>query len=116
VEYLGIGSGAHSFNTTSRQWCQQPLPEYIACREYQSEILSDTDRFNEYLMTSLRCVEGVDTEYINSQFGAERLSALLHRAKAWIASGDLLHSGKFLHIPTSRFLLSDAVISTLFEE
>lgn len=115
VEYLGIGSGAHSFNTDSRHWCQQPLSQYIQYREYDSECLSIADRYNEYLMTSLRCVEGVDLEYVSKNFGPSYQQQLLSSASRWIAAGDIIHEGSVLRIPTSRFLLSDAVISSLFE-
>lgn len=115
VEYLGIGSGAHSFNTDSRHWCQQPLSGYINRREYGSETLSSIDCYNEYLMTSLRCVEGVDLRYIFSRFGESAAPRLLSLAKPWIESGKLLVDGDFLHIPTSCFLLSDSIISSLFE-
>ena len=115
VEYLGIGSGAHSFNGDVRRWCQQPLPQYITNREYESETLSSTDRYNEYLMTSLRCAEGVDLQRIASQFGDSATTQLLSLAEPWIDSGKLLHEGNSLRIPTSEFLLSDSIISSLFE-
>ncbi len=115
VQYLGIGSGAHSFNGLERHWCQQPLPEYIAGREYGSEMLSERDVYNEYIMTSLRRIEGVDLNYVRQRFGDCCGERLIESAKMWIKSGDLLLDNDFLHIPTSRFLLSDAVIESLFE-
>ena len=115
VEYLGIGSGAHSFNGDVRRWCQQPLPQYITNREYESETLSSTDRYNEYLMTSLRCAEGVDLQRIASQFGDSATKQLLSLAEPWIGSGKLVREGDTLRIPTSEFLLSDSIISSLFE-
>ncbi len=115
VQYLGIGAGAHSFNGAERRWCQQQLSDYIVSREYQSEILTERDIYNEYVMTSLRRVEGVDLEFIARRFGVEVRENLLASAKMWIKSGDLLLDKDFLHIPTSRFLLSDAVIESLFE-
>lgn len=115
VEYLGLGSGAHSFNGAVRRWCQQPLPRYIERREYESETLSMTDRYNEYLMTSLRCAEGVDLRYVAAHFGESAQSQLLSLAQRWIDENKLLREGDTLRIPTSHFLLSDAIISTLFE-
>lgn len=115
AEYLGIGAGAHSFNSTSRHWSQQPLKEYIINREYECEELSLIDRYNEYLMTNLRCVEGLDLEFIEKNFGPEYRSKLIAQSKAWIESQDLVIQGSFLRIPTTKFLRSDAVISSLFE-
>ena len=115
VQYLGIGAGAHSFNGANRRWCQQRLSDYIVGREYQSEILTERDVYNEYVMTSLRRVEGVDLDIVACRFGVETRENLLASAKMWIKSGDLVLDKNILRIPTSHFLLSDAVIESLFE-
>ncbi len=115
AEYLGVGAGAHSFNTASRRWSQQPLREYITHREYESEQLSLIDRFNEYLMTNLRCVEGVNLEQISSHFGSDKRQMLLQLSKPWLESQKLILEGDYLRIPTRYFMLSDAIISSLFE-
>ena len=115
AEYLGIGPGAHSFNGSVRRWSSQSLPQYISGREYESETLSQTEHFNEYVMTSLRCCEGMDIELIKSRFGEERLARLLAEAKTQIAIGNLVLNDGRLYIPTERFLTSDAVIEAFFE-
>lgn len=115
AEYLGIGAGAHSFNGAERHWSVQSLPEYIVRREYESEILTAKDHYNEYVMTSLRRCEGVDLEHIQNCFGEQRLKELLGIAQRWIVSGDLVVDGHNLRIPTSRFMLSDAVIESFFD-
>ncbi|MBQ3196804.1 MAG: radical SAM family heme chaperone HemW [Alistipes sp.] len=115
AEYLGIGPGAHSFNGTERQWSSQSLSDYASKREYESEILTDKERYNEYVMTSLRRCEGVDAQYIKEHFGEQKYSKVISEAQRWIASGDLVLDGSRLKIPTSRFLVSDAVIESFFE-
>ena len=115
AEYLGIGPGAHSFNGVERHWSEQSLGEYIARREYVSEILTEQDFRNECVMTSLRCAEGIDMEYFSQRFGAKKAAELRSMASRWIASGDVVDNGERIYIPTSRFLISDAVIESLFE-
>ena len=115
VQYLGIGSGAHSFNGVERRWCQQPLSEYVAGRKYGSELLSEGDIYNEYVMTSLRRIEGINLNFVKQRFGEKCCERLVDSAKMWIKSGDLLFDDDILRIPSSRFLLSDAVIESLFE-
>ena len=66
-------------------------------------------------MTSLRRCEGVDTQYIKEHFGEQKYSKVIIEAQRWIVSGDLLPDGSRLKIPTSRFLVSDAVIESFFE-
>lgn len=114
-EYLGIGTGAHSFNGGVRRWSQQPVAEYIAERRYEEELLSEQDHRNERVMTALRCAEGIDLEAFESRFGAVAKEQILQAAKLWIAQGDVVVSERRMRIPTERFLISDAVIESLFE-
>jgi oxygen-independent coproporphyrinogen-3 oxidase len=93
----------------------QEFGDYCAERIYQSEQLDERDHFNEYIMTSLRCAEGLDLEHIEQRFGKVFCETLLVRADAWLASGDLVAEGGRLRIPAERFLVSDAVIEGFFE-
>lgn len=115
AEYLGVGAGAHSFNTASRHWAQLSIKEYITQRRYDSEELSVSDRYNEHLMTNLRCIEGINIEQISSIYGKDKGDKLLLLSKPWIESEKLIFEGGNLRIPTCHFLLSDAIISSLFE-
>jgi len=65
VKYLGIGPSAHSYNTETRQWNVANNAKYIAALEKseipaETETLSETNRLNEYIMTSLRTMWGLD--------------------------------------------------------
>jgi len=76
VPYIGLGPSAHSFNGTERQWNVADTPKYIKGLEqdeldYEMERLSINDRYNEYIMTSLRTIWGVELEQIKSKFGEE---------------------------------------------
>lgn len=115
VQYLGIGPGAHSFSGDDRRWCVSTAKEYAdgnIC--FESEELSQMDHLNEYVMTSLRCKEGIDLEYIADRFGKQHSDRLLNDAKGWMDRGVLCCNGSRLYIPTSEFMLSDAVIESLF--
>lgn len=115
AEYLGIGAGAHSFNGVERHWSAQSVAEYIAERRYEREQLTERDRFNEYVMTALRCKEGVDLDYIGMRFGRGRREAVERGLKQWVQTQDVLLSGGRASIPESRFMISDAVIESIFE-
>ena len=115
VQYLGIGAGAHSFNGVERHYSEQSVREYIEQREYTREQLTDTDKFNEYIMTSLRCAEGVSLRAISERFGEAYMTRVANLSQSWVASGDLLRQDEVLRIPPERFLISDAVIESLFE-
>ncbi len=115
AQYLGIGPGAHSFNGEVRRWSRQRPEDYIVQPHYESERLSPQDHYNEYVMTGLRCLEGIDCGHVRQQFGEARFESMMREAAKWIASGELRYANDRLSIPTERMLVSDAVIESLFE-
>lgn len=114
-QYLGIGTGAHSFDGSVRRRCVQEPSDYAAGRVYESERLDDRDRFNECVMTSLRCAEGIDLALLRERFGPRRSAAVAAAAESWLAAGDLRCEEGRLFIPARRFMISDAVIESFFE-
>lgn len=115
VEYLGIGPGAHSFNSNTRRWCDQTIEEYIGGVEYGSELLSNTDKLNEYVMTSLRCVEGLSLEKVERDFGVKERERLEREAKISGLDSLLVNDKGALKIPPEKMLLSDMAIEALMQ-
>ena len=62
TKYLGIGPAAHSFDGEERHWNASSVEKYIAGAPAGKEVLTRRDRFNEYVMTALRTVEGIEAE------------------------------------------------------
>ena len=115
VEYLGIGPGAHSFSGDNRTWCISSAKEYgEGDMRYDGESLTEVDHLNEYVMTSLRRVEGVDFRYVASRFGECEVERILASARGWIEAEVLCYDGHTLAIPTAKFMMSDAVIESIF--
>ena len=115
VKYLGIGPAAHSFDGRERHWNVSSVERYIAGDAPEAEILSEHDRFNEYVMTRLRTVEGIDLKEATALFGPERCERMMQEAAGWIHAGILLLDNRRLAISPARMLVSDAVIEELFE-
>lgn len=121
--YLGIGPSAHSFDGQSRSWNVSNNSKYIKAIRAQelpleTELLSRTDRYNEYIMTGLRTIWGVSLDRVASEFGASYLQYLekqmadfLHRDLLKIEDGVLTTTaqGKFLGdgIAAELFLLNE---------
>lgn len=120
AEYLGIGPGAHSYSHGVRRWCEQSVEEYAEGVEYGSERLSRRDMVNECVMTSLRRIEGLSMDSVARRFGAEEAARIERGAEDFLESGMLVRRGDGVRrtyaIPPERFLVSDAVISALFED
>ena len=113
VEYLGIGPGAHSFNGNVRRWCEQGIEEYIRGAEYGSEELSQGDKLNEYVMTSLRCVDGLSLVKVERDFGLQERMRLECEASKKELAQLLKNDNGMLRIEPENMLLSDYVITAL---
>ena len=113
VEYLGVGPGAHSFNGEMRRWCDQPIEEYIGGVEYGSEVLTSTNKLNEYVMTSLRCAEGLSLAKVERDFGVKERERLEQEASKEGMKRLLINDNGNLRIAPEDMLLSDFVIEAL---
>ncbi|MEQ5792087.1 radical SAM family heme chaperone HemW [Muricauda sp. NFXS6] len=117
--YLGVGPSAHSFDGKHRSWNIRNNPTYIKKineGELPSEIetLSKTDRYNEYVMTGLRTIWGVDLDRIASEFGANYQKYLNQQAAKFLEQGFLfIADGKLLTTKKGKFL-ADGIASDLF--
>jgi oxygen-independent coproporphyrinogen-3 oxidase len=63
--YLGIGPSAHSYDGTSRSWNISNISTYIDSIDRkelpcQKEVLTEVQRYNEYVMTGLRTKWGIE--------------------------------------------------------
>ena len=116
VEYLGVGAGAHSFNGAVRRWCEQPIEKYVDGVEYGLETLSEVDKLNEFLMTSLRCAGGFSFDEFEAKFGYLRRKKLEQEVLKSHKSTLLINDGTRVRIPTERMLISDLVIASLMVE
>ncbi len=119
IPYLGIGPSAHSYNGTHRSWNIANNSKYIASIKekklpQEQETLTSTNRLNEYIMTSLRTIWGIDFTYILGTFGAEHLHQLQSNAQQHLKSGHLyLHEDK-LFLSQKGKLLADRIAADLF--
>lgn len=118
-KYLGIGPSAHSFDGVSRSWNISNNSLYIkSIQENQLpnevEILSKTDRYNEYIMTGLRTIWGVSFEKIASEFGYDYLDYLQNQMQKFLKD-DLLFVENNILKPTKKGkFLTDGIASDLF--
>ena len=114
-KYLGIGPAAHSYDGCERHWNAASVDRYAAGEAAGREVLTDCDRFNEYLLTRLRTAEGIELAEAGRLFGTQRLAKLEQEARRMAPSGMVRLTDERLSIPPERFLVSDAVIGALFE-
>jgi oxygen-independent coproporphyrinogen-3 oxidase len=114
-KYLGIGPSAHSFNGTSRQWNIANNTIYIdflskGIIPFEKEELNATQQLNEYIMTSLRTLEGVDL--IKVEEAASR--KLKVASKKYVDSGLMKMENEHLILTNEGKLLADGIAAALF--
>ncbi len=119
IPYLGIGPGAHSYNLNSRQANISNnaiyLKELAVDRVPATvEVLSETDKINDYLLTTLRTCWGTSLTKLRNDFGFDLeafhglyLRQLVDEQLAEISDGHLTLTRKGM-------MVADKISSDLF--
>ena len=118
--YLGIGPSAHSFNGTQRGWNVRNNTKYINALNkdelpIEIEILTLTDRYNEYIMTGLRTIWGVSLKKVEEDFGKLFKDYLIERADIFINQHLLYIDDGHIRVSRKGQFLSDGISSELFK-
>lgn len=120
AHYLGLGPSAHSFDGTSRQWNVSNNNLYIKQVSekketfFEKEILTEKDRFNEYILTSLRTIWGIELEYLKANFNSEFVKAFLNQVEPYIKQESVLVKDSIYTLSEKGKLLADKIASELF--
>jgi oxygen-independent coproporphyrinogen-3 oxidase len=118
-KYIGIGPSAHSYDGISRSWNIANNSLYIKSIEAEIlpnevEILTDYDRYNEYIMTGLRTIWGVSLERIKREFGQSYLDYLKQQAQKFLDDELLFIENSILKTTKKGKFLTDGIASDLF--
>ena len=118
-KYIGIGPSAHSYDGISRSWNISNNTIYLKSLEEnklpcETEILSRTDRYNEYIMTGLRTIWGVSLDRIENEFGTTYLEYLTNQAQKFLDDNLLSIEENVLKATKKGKFLTDGMASDLF--
>jgi oxygen-independent coproporphyrinogen-3 oxidase len=119
IPYLGLGPSAHSYNVSSRQWNISNNPLYIQSIQegnvpFEIEVLEEVTRYNEFMMISLRLLEGVDLEKVNTVFGTAYLKHTQNIMEALQKEDKLIQTTKGFAITKQARFLADGIASAFF--
>jgi len=115
-KYLGIGPSAHSFDSLTRRWNVSSVSGYLDGiqnnKSYsESEILTEQDRYNDYIITGLRTIWGISEELIQTKFSDRYLAHFQKIRDKYLNSGHVQEtSGKTCLGPESLFI-SDQIMA-----
>lgn len=121
IPYLGLGPSAHSFDGRNRRWNVANNELYlqaIARGEipFEQETLTPVQRLNEYTMTALRTMEGMDMERVGRDWGADARHQLEKAAEMALARQWMNREGQRLILTAEGRLFADGIASDLFLE
>jgi oxygen-independent coproporphyrinogen-3 oxidase len=128
--YLGVGPGAHSFDgNATRRWnvssntryakVWADITDYGDFRAasgllYGEEVLTDRDRYNEFVMTGLRRSEGVDTREIERRFGGHMADHFTREARPHLGHGHLERHNTVYRLTRNGLPLADGIAADVF--
>lgn len=117
--YYGFGPSAHSFDGRSRRWNIANNPLYIQSLQknripVEEEILTPIQKLNEYIMTSLRTMEGLDLLFVADTFGNEFKVNLDVASEKWQAGRKMVLNNSKLVLTKEGKLFADGIAADLF--
>jgi oxygen-independent coproporphyrinogen-3 oxidase len=118
-KYVGVGPSAHSYDGISRSWNISNNSIYLKSIQEgklpnEIEVLSVSDRYNEYIMTGLRTIWGVSLDRIEKEFGADYLAYLKKQANKFLDDELVFIKDNVLRPTAKGKFLTDGIASDLF--
>lgn len=127
IEYLGLGPSAHSYDGSSRQWNVANLTQYIDADfdadfdtdtdsglYFERELLTRDDKYNEYVMTSLRTSWGCNVKKITTDYGISYANHFLKNIKKYLDSGVMINRDDNFILTDKGMLFADGIASEIF--
>jgi oxygen-independent coproporphyrinogen-3 oxidase len=119
IPYLGLGPSAHSYNVNTRQWNIANNSLYINSIEggkvpFEIETLETVTQYNEFMMISLRLLEGVNINEIKTRFGDAYLEHTNTQLAPLLAAGKITKTYSGFAISKQARFLADGIASEFF--
>ena len=117
-KYIGLGPSAHSYDGENRSWNIASLEKYITAIQsgellQETEKLTFTQKYNEFILTGLRTMWGVDLNLLKEKFGQELFDYCLQNARKFIREGFLVSKDNSLIMNRKGIFISDGIMSEL---
>lgn len=117
--YYGFGPSAHAYDGQHRRWNIANNALYLQSIKAgqvpsEEETLTPTQRLNEYIMTSLRTIEGLRWEKVRELGGESSVQEIQRLAVKWLESGKIVQTSESLVLTRSGKLWADGIAADLF--
>lgn len=119
-KYLGLGPSAHSYDGLEREWNVASLDAYIKGIEegvpaLEKEPLDLRTRYNDYIITRLRTMWGIDLVDLQAEFGEALREYCEKQAAPFVRQGLLLREGNRVTLTRRGIFISDGIMSDLLK-
>lgn len=118
VKYLGLGPAAHSFDGQNRAWNIPSISKYtegISSGKLPMEIeyLDENTRYNDFILTGMRTMWGVDLKKLEKLFGNQKKEYCLKNVRKYMNQEFVIQSDDKLKLTRKGIFISDGIMSDL---
>ena len=117
-KYMGLGPSAHSFDGDHRWWNVSSLPKYInginnGEPDFEMEDIDLAKKYNEYLITGLRTMWGIDVEELRTKFGNDKYEYFFKNAEKYFNLNYLEKDNTKVTLSHKGIFIVDGIVSDL---
>jgi len=117
-KYLGLGPAAHSFDGDNRSWNVASLNRYIkniesGSPERETEQLKQHEKYNEFILTGLRTMWGVDLTELKERFGEQLFQFCMENAQKYMDENLLTTEAQIMKLTREGIFISDGIMTDL---
>jgi oxygen-independent coproporphyrinogen-3 oxidase len=117
-KYIGLGPAAHSYDGSNRSWNVASTIRYnqsigTGRVDREMEQLSLQEKYNEFILTGLRTMWGVDLQELKRRFGERFHDFCLENAQRYIHQKLLTTEEGQLKLTREGIFISDGIMSEL---
>lgn len=117
--YYAFGPAAHAFDGKRRRWNIANNSLYIQSLQnniipFEEELLTETQQLNEYIMTSLRTMEGLNLDHVINIFGEKENNKIVAEASKYESAGKLKIVDRKIILTKEGKLFADGIAADLF--
>lgn len=118
-EYLGFGPSAHSYYKNKRSWNISNNIKYIKAinneGEYnEEEIIDENTAYNEYVLTRLRTIWGIEKHYLESNFNEAINQHFNKELERYLKTPFLQIENEKITLTQEGIFIADKISSDLF--
>ncbi|HAR39548.1 MAG TPA: coproporphyrinogen III oxidase [Porphyromonadaceae bacterium] len=117
-KYVGLGPAAHSYDGDNRSLNVASLNRYIkgiesGIPDRSYEQLSLNEKYNEYILTGLRTMWGINLKELKNRFGEQFFQSCMENAQKYLDQKLLTREEDTLKLTRDGIFISDGIMSDL---